>query len=257
MTTSTNHELRINDFAKRAFRDIADMDYIAARQSARAGLIPQFLWSSLQAFEKYLKYILLVNRISSRDLGHDISKSLQYVRHNVEYVTDLQIDKYDVFEQVAEYGQDRYLIGSYAAHGFLLPQLDAAIWDIRRYCQILRPPAGSGSREQRMFDLSLEGIVKSRTNPTRFKLPGGLLEQIVATKNHHSNSALCWQNAFFGKRSRTHVRAHHYLQSANAPLWLYPEMIDDLDLMIRIPKPMVQAYRQYRDDILSGKIRRP
>ena len=43
MNLYSNHELRINDFAKRSFRDIADLDYIAARQASRAGLVPQFL----------------------------------------------------------------------------------------------------------------------------------------------------------------------------------------------------------------------
>ena len=257
MSTPTNHEIRINDFAKRSFRDIADMDYIAARQASRAGLIPQFLWSSLQAFEKYLKYVLLVNRISSKDLGHNIQEALQRVRSQVTYVTDLRVDQYDVFKQVADYGQDRYLIGSYSAHGPLLPQLDATIWDLRRYCQLLKPPAESGRTEERIFELSLESISNSRAAPTRFKLPGGLLEQIVATRNHPSNHALCWQNAFFGRRARTQLRAHVYMQATNAPLWLYPEMIEDLDELIRIPKQMAAAYRKHRDDILAGRVDRP
>jgi hypothetical protein len=35
-----------NDFAVRSFRDTADGDYIVARMAHRAGLVPQFLWSS-------------------------------------------------------------------------------------------------------------------------------------------------------------------------------------------------------------------
>ena len=257
MSTFPNHEIRINDFAKRAFRDIADMDYIAARLSSRAGLMPQFLWSSLQAFEKYFKYILLVNRISSKKLGHDINKALSLVREKVPYVTDLLVDKYDVFRQVAEYGQDRYLIGSYAVHGLLLPQLDAAVWDLRRYCQVLVPPVDSTPDEYAIFRLTLESILKSRSAPHRFKIPNGLLEQIIASPHHVSNPALSWQNAFFGKRARQHIRAHPYMQASNAPLTLYPEMIDDLDDLIKIPAPMVEAYRRYRDDIAAGKIQRP
>ena len=36
----------LNDFALRSFREIADGDYIAARLSFRAQLVPQFLWQS-------------------------------------------------------------------------------------------------------------------------------------------------------------------------------------------------------------------
>jgi hypothetical protein len=42
----------LNDFAIRSFRDVADGDYIVARMAHRATLVPQFLWSSLQAIEK-------------------------------------------------------------------------------------------------------------------------------------------------------------------------------------------------------------
>ena len=51
----------INSFASQSFRDQAERDYIAARQACRAELMPQFLWASHQAIEKYLKGILLYN----------------------------------------------------------------------------------------------------------------------------------------------------------------------------------------------------
>jgi len=61
----------LNDFATRSFRDVADQDYIAARLSYRHGLIPQFHWQALQALEKYIKAILLYNRIKAKDINHD------------------------------------------------------------------------------------------------------------------------------------------------------------------------------------------
>src|SRR6266571_4943728 len=62
----------VNDFAVRCFRDIADGDYIAARMACRAALVMQFLWASQQAIEKYLKGILLLNRIPAKDVRHDL-----------------------------------------------------------------------------------------------------------------------------------------------------------------------------------------
>ena len=59
-------KILINDFAIRSFRDIADYDYISARMAYRAKLLPQFLWLGLQAIEKYLKCILLLNRIKAK-----------------------------------------------------------------------------------------------------------------------------------------------------------------------------------------------
>jgi hypothetical protein len=253
----SNHERRINDFAIRSFRDIADRDYITARLAARAGLIPQFLWSSLQAFEKYFKCILLLNRISSKGLNHRIEDALKLVRKNVTYVDDMKPDQHDVFRQVALDGGDRYLIGSYEAHGPLLPQLDAAIWDVRRYCQALLPHSGDSATEQRIFELTVEGLVNARSEPHRFKIAGGLLESVVSVRNHPAHIALCWQNAFYGKSKRPTVRAQMYMEFSNAPLWLYPEMIDDLEKLIQIGSNMVDGYRQHRDDIAKGKKPRP
>ncbi|WP_107804507.1 HEPN domain-containing protein [Nitrosomonas oligotropha] len=71
----------INDFATRSFRDIADQDYIAARLSYRHGLYSQFHWQSLQALEKYLKAILLYNRIEAKNINHDIEVHLNTQRN--------------------------------------------------------------------------------------------------------------------------------------------------------------------------------
>jgi hypothetical protein len=57
-------DLHLNNFALCCFRDIADGDYITARMAFRAGLIPQALWSSEQAIEKYV-CILLLQRVEA------------------------------------------------------------------------------------------------------------------------------------------------------------------------------------------------
>lgn len=63
----------VNGFGTQSFRDQADRDYIAARLACRHELFPQFLWSSHQAIEKYLKAILLYNRIKANQVGHDLA----------------------------------------------------------------------------------------------------------------------------------------------------------------------------------------
>jgi hypothetical protein len=72
-----DREILINDFATRSFRDVGDYDYISARMAYRARLYPQFLWSGLQTIEKYLKCILLLNRIPAKGVWHDLDAGLQ------------------------------------------------------------------------------------------------------------------------------------------------------------------------------------
>lgn len=246
------HDVRVNNFAIRAFRNNADKDYVAARLCIKAGLVPQFLWSSLQAFEKYLKCILLLNRIPSGRVGHKIADALKLVREEVPYTTDLHPDAFRVFTQIANQGADRYLIDSYAIHGHVLPELDAAIWDVRRYCQTIRPLRDCTPQEARIFELTLEHIVNSRSSPHKFRISGGLLETIVADKHHPAHAGLCWQNGFFCKNSRSKVKARFYMEAENAPLLLYPDMVDYLSELIFIPGKSRGEYQEFFRQIEAG-----
>ena len=76
LSRMNNRAALLNDFATRSFRDTADQDYIAARLACRSRLIPQFLWLSLQALEKYLKCVSVLNRIKA-DRGHDLLEILK------------------------------------------------------------------------------------------------------------------------------------------------------------------------------------
>src|SRR5215468_6849430 len=84
-----DHDALVNDFALRSFRDMADGDYIAARMACRAALLPQFLWASQQAVEKYLKCILLLNRIDAREAYHDLGKALDRIDASGKLSLDL------------------------------------------------------------------------------------------------------------------------------------------------------------------------
>ncbi|HCT5171431.1 TPA: HEPN domain-containing protein, partial [Enterobacter cloacae] len=63
MDLTRNDELLLNDAARRSFRDMADQDYLSARLCYKHKLNFQFLWLSQQAVEKYIKAILLYNRV--------------------------------------------------------------------------------------------------------------------------------------------------------------------------------------------------
>jgi hypothetical protein len=73
----TQKDRELNDFAIRSFRNVADADYISARLAYRAQLPIQFLWASQQALEKYLKFILFLERIKVEKLGHELTPALK------------------------------------------------------------------------------------------------------------------------------------------------------------------------------------
>lgn len=112
-------EVLLNDFAIRSFRDVADQDYIAARLSFKHGLYPQFHWQSLQAIEKYIKAILLLNRIKAKDINHDLEKAMKYIR-KLPFELQLSDVAKEIIKHLDTYGRFRYLESSYELYGPML-----------------------------------------------------------------------------------------------------------------------------------------
>ncbi|MBV0934472.1 HEPN domain-containing protein [Marinobacterium weihaiense] len=164
---------KLNNFADRCFRDVADKDYIAARLLFRNSLYHQFLWQSQQALEKYLKGILLYNRIPAKDLGHDLR--LSYKRTE-KLPFSFEVDQYTVkfIEFIDDFGTSRYLESSHHIYGPVLNQLDNAIWNIRRYCQPLDPSIPFSDDYhliiKRKLDLIKESAVLSCQVPHDYKV---------------------------------------------------------------------------------------
>lgn len=249
---------RINDFACRSFRDTADRDYIAARLACRAELMPQFLWAAQQAFEKYLKYILLVNRIPATKVRHDILAALNLTK-KLPFKIELHPESVEFIKHVANYGEYRYLDVSYFVHGPVLFELDRTVWELRRYCQILDVrgktlPEG----EQRWLDEAKARLKASASRPRHeFRLANGFLEGVIDKIGHPAREALIWQNLFFGTKARKSVKIKEHLQAANAPLYLYPDMLDELIKYVFIPGKLQEGYRKHLKAILAAPSKRP
>ncbi len=236
----------INDFATRSFRDIADQDYIAARLSYRHGLYSQFHWQSLQALEKYLKAILLYNRVKAKDINHDLQKAIKHTQKLPFLLKRSPItDKF--LKHLSDFGRYRYLESSYFIYGPKLAQLDKAVWEIRRYCKVLDYETTIESGQiVNMFRAELDKIEASELQPPqKFRLTGGHLERILDKRGHPSRSALIWQNLFFGNSIRKRVRMPSVFQAVNAPLYLNPEILDEVLEYVFVPKEVERAYREH------------
>lgn len=236
----------LNSFATESFRDQADRDYIAARLACRYELFPQFLWSSQQAIEKYLKAILLYNRIKAVRVRHDIRKALELTK-GMSFKIQLSSRCQRFFDLVADYGEFRYLDIPFQVAGHVMLDLDLTIWEIRRYCQVLDVFGKVlSSEEQVLLDQALKRLEKSDSEPRhKFRLHNGLLEKIIANRTHPSREALLWQNPCFTSRKRTFVLVHDHLNAQNPYLTHYPEMLDELLKYVFISPRVVDAYRAH------------
>jgi len=239
-----NLKAYLNDFATRCFRDVADRDYISARMCYRAGLVSQFHWAALQAFEKYFKAILLYNRIKAKNLGHDLSAA-QKLAEKAPFKINLSDIASKFLAHLDTFGRFRYLETSYFIRGPKLVELDKTVWEIRKYCRVLDYEISlPGEGPARMLDVEIKQNEIAKTRPPQeFRITGGALEAILEKKDHPARSALVWQNGFYGnsRRRRVTVPAHFFAE--NSPLSLQPELLEHVLEYIYLPKNVVAAYR--------------
>jgi hypothetical protein len=237
----------LNDFAFRCFRDIGDGDYIVARQAFRQRLIQQALWSGLQAIEKYLKCILLVNRVVADELNHDLGKALVLIRSELKFEVRLPKTAEDFIDYLDRYGRFRYYEASWEAMGREMLLLDHTVWYVRRYCQILdHELEDAAGKKIPMLKIELDKLEKSeKERPEHFGwFPGGYLERIMADKKHPARGALLWKNMFFGSRARKGILWQTNINAGNAPLTLHPHIVDEVRKYVYLPKYVVTAYQE-------------
>lgn len=237
-------DVLLNDFAIRSFRDTADHDYIASRLSFRARLLPQFMWAGLQALEKYLKCILLINRVPLKKPTHELRPLIHLVNANAPFRLDLSPSSIQIIDHLDNFGRFRYLEVPWYVCGIQLPQLDQAVWEIRRYADVINYKLHvPGHPEIDMLEQGLAKIANSNRNPHLFDLSGEL-EKILKKKDHEARSALIWRNLYFSSRQRNRIPVRHFSASANSPLSLHPEILDEVVKYVFVPHGVLNAYRE-------------
>ena len=240
----------VNDFAIRSFRDTADGDYIAARLAFRAGLAQNFLWASLQAVEKYLKCILVLNRIKAPK-SHDLEQILNAFNENNKFNLHMTENTREFLTFLDTYGRHRYYETSYYIMGNELIALDRAIWQIRQYARVMDYQINDlHGRKVEMLPHEIAANENAKKRPPhKFSIIGRRLESIIAKHNHPSREPLLWQNAFFGRKSRRVITLPGRGESGNSPIYLNPTILDEVLKYVFLPKDVKD---HYRDMVNSG-----
>lgn len=249
-----NDGANINQLAFRSFRDIGDQDYIAARMAMRAKFPVQFLWSGMQAVEKYLKCILLLNRVSSNKVGHKLETALALVNDKLKFNIVLSGSELQIFNHLAMSEGDRYLTYSLALFETELNSLDSLVWRLRQYCTPLDvvhfndPP----SEELRMKNVALinerlaEGIA-----PEQGYLATGFLEKVLAQNSSPARDALVWHNAVFGGNEPIKpADGIGNFWAINSPLYTTPEIVRQVSDLIYLPnkKDTIESFEALAED---------
>lgn len=227
----------------------------------RSALAAPFLWSASQAVEKYLKCILFLNRVNTKDLGHDLASAFERVNDQLPFNIELNSREREVFSHLAEWNSDRYLLSSFHLdHGELF-QLDELVWRLRLYCRPLDKWHYADEPSSDVLAERVNGVVKIIAGSDKLAghLEGAVLENILSKRDHPAHEGLTWQNMFYSRTRRVSIRYRDGFQAVSAPLFLDPELADVAARWMKIPAPVVEGAKRLANERLkeqTGKIRR-
>jgi len=105
------------------------------------------------------------------------------------------------------------------------------VWELRRFCTLDPKP-----RQAVLID--------NRPIP-KVSLYGGQLEKVIDDAKAPARQALLWQNGFFGNRVRRNVNLKDWMRATNSPLYLNPQILDEVSKYVYLPDGLKQAYRNH------------
>jgi hypothetical protein len=182
--------------------------------------------------EKYIKCILLLNRIPGKRIGHDLSRGMDALQKSRKVDLNLTDRTRSFIEYLDTFGKYRYLEISNVATGKSLTWLDRTAWELRRFCTLDQGPR----------KLSLQhGVL-----PPKYQIAGGYLENLISDRTKPAREALLWSNAFFGLRRRRLVRVNPWFTATNSPLYLNPQILDEVLRYVHVPDKVVAGYRKHQ-----------
>ena len=246
---------KINQFAVRCFRDTGDADYLAARLAMRSRLAGPFLWSAEQAIEKYLKCILMLNRRRTNELSHRIDDALDLIKSSLPFSITLSDEEQKVFDHIARWKGDRYLISSLYLHDVELMHLDCLVWRLRQYCEPLNVLHYNDEPSVEVLLTNIRRIesgVSSAT--TNGYIRGAHLEKVLADSSHPAHEALVWKNVKYSLDPTAPLTFQDNFQAVNAPLWLNPELVDEASKWMMIPSSTIKAARNLAKQRATEKL---
>ena len=72
---------------------------------------------------------------------------------------------------------------------------------------------------------------------------GGWLEGIIKDRKHPAREPLLWKNLFFGLSKRKKVKMNGYEEAGNSPLYMHPEILDDVVKYVYLPSRIENEWR--------------
>lgn len=87
----------------------------------------------------------------------------------------------------------------------------------------------------------------------RFLITSGVLEKILAKRDHPARPSLVWKDLLFNQHHRKSLQWRHRRHLVNSPLALRPELLDEVNMYVWLPGDAIKAYREEIEARRSGR----
>jgi hypothetical protein len=240
------HDIRpvTNSLVERMFIATADQDYILARWAAINRLDINFLWLGLQAVEKYLKAILLLNGRSAKKYRHNVERLYKAVlrldsvtfgpltKPTALFLDEIPWSDESIFQFLKRLNRigdpnNRYMLYGFFVQTEDLFKLDQLIWAVRRHCRPFAETILAGEKR-----IKINWIDRLKKDPSFWQLDNNfLIEKLVDGEASTRREALMELNLPFAP-NRSHTLTGWRLTSAAGPLddWILSLKSKDIEV---------------------------
>ena len=120
-------------------------------------------------------------------------------------------------------------------------KLDLLVWRLRQYCVPLDVVHYADPPSQVVLQENVARIEAGLLGPAKVGHIGGFLEKVIAKRDHPARAALVWRNATYCGRPIKYIRFHNNWQAVDSPLYLHPELVDEVAKYMKLSKDIVNA----------------
>jgi hypothetical protein len=195
-----------------------------------------------------LKGILLFHRESTKDLSHDLRKSLARVKKISKIDLKLESEIEQFIEVLNFKGPNRYFEWNSNRNGFELLLLDKTVWNLRIHCVPLNSSVKQFDKGQgKVIWTSQEHFEKINKyqpgqSPHDFSIPYAMLEEILAGKSE-ARQGLVWKNFYFGNKLKQTIKWKAGARYSSPAHVITPEIFSELAKLVKFSPPVLEYFR--------------
>lgn len=190
---------------------------------------------------------MLLNRIDGIKFKHEVRRPIEALAQNCPFKIAISETSLKFIDKI-ESARFRYFEVSRGSCSDDILKLDQAVFELRRYCRPIQVDVKFNGKKISLLESNIK-YIEAMSPPWNDEngLVGGFIELVLKSNNHPARPALVWNNLWFSKSKRKHIKIRNYSEFEIAPFELDPGIIEEISKYIYVPKEIKQRNHRATD----------